>query len=253
MTTDTQHIAPTSTQPASAGRRAGESAQIMVVGTLAWIGYVWLAATVIYGIVIACVIRWGSLDTSLWRSLAAGWQQWVVLAAGITVSTTFLRMMLRNGATRRLVSVGAVATMSTIAVILAVWNMAGLTVENLVYDANDWPQTLPSDVVFAWGDLPRVALDNVLIAAVYYATGWIIGCCYARWGSFRGTALLLPAAVPVAATEFLVTPGLAGLNVDVLAAWRGEPHVAVTVLAGGALLVATVAVADRLTREATLR
>ncbi len=253
MTTDMQHIAPTSTQPASVRRRAGESAQIMVFGTLAWIGYVWVAATVIYAIVVACVVRWGGLDTSLWRSLAAGWQQWVVFAAGITVSTTFLRMLLRNGATRRLVSVSAVATMSTIAVILAVWNMAGFTVEKLVYDANGWPQTLPSDAAFAWDDLPRLALDNILIAAVYYAAGWIIGCGYARWGTFRGTALLLPAAVPVAAMEFLVSPGFAGLNVDVVAAWRGEPHVAVTVLAGGALLAATVAVAARLTREATLR
>jgi hypothetical protein len=253
MTTDMQHIAPTALRPPSTRRRASESAQIVLFGTLAWIGYVWLAATVIYGIVIACVVRWGSLDTSLWRSLAAGWQQWVVFAAGITVSTTFLRMLLRNGATRRLVSVGAVATMSVIAGILAAWTTAGFSVEKLVYDANGWPQTLPTDVVFAWGDLPRLALDNVLVVAVYYATGWIIGCCYTRWGAFRGTALLLPAAVPVAAIEFLVTPGLAGLNVDVIAAWRGEPHIAVTILAGGALLAATVAVAARLTREATLR
>jgi hypothetical protein len=252
MTIDIEHLAA----PAghlSVHRSASESAQIVAFGTLAWIGWVWLAATVAYGAVVAAVVRWGSLDSSLWRTLASGWQQWVVLAAGITVSTTFLKMLVRNGATRRLVSIGAVATMAVIGVLLAVWNVVGFAAEKLVYDANGWTQAVPGDVVLAWGDLPRLALDNLMIVAVYYATGWIIGCCYTRWGAMTGTALLLPAAVPLAAMEFLVTPGFAGLNIDVVADWRSSPHVVVTGVAGGALLAATVAVAARLTRDATLR
>ena len=253
MTTDTHTITPTSDPVRSPRRRAGESAQIVVFGTVAWLGYVWLAATIVYAIVLACVVRWGSLDTSLWRPLASGWQQYVVLAAGVTVSTTFLRMLVRNGATRRMLSIAATVTMSAIAAALAIWNMAGFAIEKVVYDANDWPQTLPTDAVIGWNDLPRIALDNALVVAVYYSTGWIIGCCYTRWGALAGTALLLPAVVPAAAMEFLVTPGFAVVNIDVIASWRPHPHPVVTIVAGGALLAASVYVAHRLTRGAPVR
>ena len=84
-------------------------------------------------------------------------------------------------------------------------------------------------------------------------TGWIIGCCYTRWVALAGTALLLPAVVPAAAMEFLVTPGFAGVNIDVIASWRPHPHPVVTIVAGGALLAASVYVAHRLTRGAPVR
>lgn len=253
MTTNTQTTTPAIQERATPRRRAAEASQIMFFGTVAWLGYVWLAATLVYAVVIACVARWGSVDESLWRSLASGWQRYVVVAAGITVTTTFLRMLVRNGASRRLLSSGAVVTMWALAVILALWNVAGFAVEKAIYDANGWRQTLRADSVLAWSDLPRLALDNGLIVAAYYTTGWIIGCCYTRWGPYVGTALLLPAVVPAAAMEFLVTPGFAGMDVDVITSWRDEVHIAATVLAGGVLLAASVLAARRLTRDVALR
>jgi hypothetical protein len=91
-----------------------------------------------------------------------------------------------------------------------------------------------------------------LIVAAYFTAGWIVGICYSRWGPHGGTARLLPALVPAAAMEFLITPDFGGADIDVLASWRGEPHLAVTMLGGGAVVAAAVAFARRLTREANL-
>lgn len=229
MNTTTQTSTPASIRPDGLRRRAVEAFWIVFLGTVAWLAYVWVAATVIYAIVIAGVARWGSIDQSLWLSVASNWQRYLVFAAGVTVTTTFLRMLVRNGATRRLLSIGAAATMAGLAVTLAAWNMAGLAVEKVLYDANDWPQALRSDTVFTWGDLPRAGLDSALIVAAYFAAGWIVGVCYTRWGSVGGTVRLLPAA----AMEFLVTPDFGGADIGVLAGWRGDPHLAVTVFGGG--------------------
>lgn len=251
MMTDAPFI-PTSAASASTSTSLTPAAQIMVFGHLAWLGFVWLAASVVYAIVLFAVARWGTVDQSLWPSVAAGWQRYLIFGAGVTVMTTFLRMLVRNGVTRRTVSAAAAIAMGVIAGIVAGWTMAGYAIERAVYDANGWPQTLRSDAVFAWGDLPRVGVDTVLVIAAYYAAGWIVGACFYRWGLVGGLVRLLPALLPAAAMELVVSPDFGGMDIDVMASWRDRPHLLVTIAAGGALLAATVWVAGRLTRETTL-
>jgi hypothetical protein len=237
----------------TARRHATGASQIVCFGTLAWIGYVWLAASLVYAVVVTCVARWGSVDESLWQSVASGWQRYVVFGAGVSVSTTFLRIVVRNGATRRTLSIGATATMAVVAVLLAAWNVAGYTAEKVVYDRLDWPQQLRSDAVFTWGDLPRAAIDNGIMIAAYYATGWIVGVCYARWGAAGGTLRLLPALSPAAAMEFVVATDFGGVDVDALASWRDRPALWVTLPAGLAVVAGATWAAGRLTRGLALR
>lgn len=232
--------------------RTGEASGIVFFGTVAWIAYIWLLTTIAYAIVIFSVGRWGSVETTLWQPVASNWQRYVVFGAGVTISTTFLRMLVRNGATRRMLSVGATVTMTALAAILAMWNVAGYTVEKWIYDANGWPQGLRSDDLFAWSDLPRVALDSGLIIAAYFVSGWIVGIGYHRWGPFGGTLRLLPGLVPAVATELLVDPDFGGMQLDVVTDWLPKPGLAVTAVAGGAVLVAAVIAARRLTRNASL-
>ena len=130
------------------------AAQVVVFGHLVWLGLVWLASVVVYAAVVAGVARWGSVDESLWQSVVSGWQRYVIFGAGITIMTTFLRMLVRNGATRRTVSGAATIAMGVIAALVALLNVAGFAVERLVYDANGWTQGLRSDAELAWADLP---------------------------------------------------------------------------------------------------
>jgi hypothetical protein len=228
------------------------SAQILVFGHLAWLGFVWLTATVIYAIVVVCVARWGSIDESLWQSVVAGWQRYVIFGAGITIATTFMRMLVRNGVTRRTLSHAAAIAMGVIAVTVALWNVVGFAVERVVYDANGWAQTLRSDAVFEWRDLPRVAVDTGLVVAAYYAAGWIVGMCFYRWGVLGGIIRLLPALLPAALMELVVSPDFGGIDADVLASWRDRPPVILTLAAGSALLAVTLWIARRLTQEAAV-
>jgi len=133
-----------------------------------------------------------------------------------------------------------------------VWNVLGYAAEKVVYDRSDWPQQLQTDTTLTWGDLPRVAIDNGLVIAAYYAGGWVVGVCYARWGAAGGTLRLLPALVPIAVMELVVAPDFGG-DVDALASWRDEPALWLTVVAGLALVAATTWVARRLTRDMALR
>jgi hypothetical protein len=229
------------------------STHVLLFGHLAWLGFVWLAATVVYAVVVSCVARWGSLDESLWPSVAGGWQRYVIFSAGVTIATTFLRMLVRNGVTRRTLSTAATITMAVIAVFVGLWNVAGMAVERVVYDANGWSQALHSDAVLQWGDLPRVGIDSALVVAAYYACGWIVGMCFYRWGVVGGLLRLLPALVPAALMELVVSPDFGGMDVDVLASWRDRPPVLLTLVAGAALLAATVWIARRITREASIR
>ncbi len=228
------------------------AAQIVVFGHLVWLGLVWLASVVVYAAVVAAVGRWGSVDESLWQSVVAGWQRYVIFGAGITIMTTFLRMLVRNGATRRTVSGAATIAMGVIAGLVALLNVVGFAVERLVYDANGWTQALRSDAELAWADLPRVAVDNALVVAAYYVAGWIVGTCFYRWGVVGGLLRLLPALVPAALMELVVSPDFGGIDIDAMASWRDRPPLVVTLALGGALLAATLWVARRLTRETAL-
>lgn len=234
-------------------RRANEASQIVLFGTVAWIGWVWVAATVAYAIVIASIARWGSVDQALWRSVASGWQRYVVFAAGVTVTTTFLRMLIRNGATRRLLSIGAVVTMAGVAVALSAWNVAGYAVEKAVFDDRGWSQEIADGRVFEWGDIPRLVVDFGLVIAAYFVAGWIVGCCYVRWGAAVGTLLLPVAVLPAAAVELVVSPELAGMDVDVVRDWLSAPHAAVSASVGAAVVLLSVVVADRIMRDTPLR
>lgn len=252
----TASMRTTTSNPAridSRARRANETSQIVLFGTAAWIGWVWVAATVAYAIVIASIARWGSVDQALWRPVASGWQRYIVFAAGVTVTTTFLRMLVRNGVTRRLLSIGAVATMVCLSVALSAWNVAGYAVEKAIFDDRGWPQQIADGRVFEWGDIPRLAVDFGLVIAAYYVAGWIVGCCYVRWGPVVGTVLLPLAILPAAAVELVVSPDLAGMDVDVVRDRLDATHAAVSVTVGLVVLLVALAVADRIMRETPLR
>jgi hypothetical protein len=250
MTTPTG--TPTAPRPTPVRAPLVPAAETVIGGQLAWLGFVWLAATVVYAVVIASVARWGEVDESLWQSVVAGWQRYVIFGAGVTIATTFLRMLVRNGVTRGTVSSASTISMGVIAVLVGLWQMAGYAAERLVYEANDWTHALRSTALFGWDDLPRVGIDNALVVAAYYGSGWVVGICFYRWGVIGGFVRLLPALVPAALIELVVSPDFGGIDVDVLASWRDRPNPAVTLALGGAVLAATSWVARRLTREAAL-
>jgi hypothetical protein len=140
--------------------------------------------------------------------------------------------------------------MAAIAIFLGLWNVAGYTVEALVYHHYGWPQTLPSGRLFEWGDLPSVFVSNALIVAVYYVSGWIVANGFVRHGAAGGMLRLIPGLLPAAVMEFVISPDFGGAGTTLWTSWRG--HLVPMLAIGLALLAASIAVARHLTRETRL-
>jgi hypothetical protein len=226
-----------------------DATRIVLRGQLMWLPYAWLAGTLLFAALLLGVGRWGTVDDSLWP-VGANWQRYLLFAAGVATMTTFLRLLVRNGATRGLLSSAATVTMAAIATFLGLWNVAGYTVEALVYHHNGWPQTLPTGRLFGWGDLPNAFVSSALMVAAYYVSGWIVAAGFIRHGAVGGMIRLIPGLLPAAAMELVISPDFGGTGTTLWTSWRG--HVLPMVVIGLALLAASIAVARQLTRETQL-
>ena len=160
----------------------------MLFGHLAWLGYVWLASTVVYAVVIVCVARWGSVDESLWPSVVAGWQRYLIFGAGVTIATTFLRMLVRNGVTRRTVSQAATIAMGVIAVHRGAVDhgrlrdrAADLRRQRLAAGAAQRRRVRLERPAARRSSTPRSSSPPTT------PSGWIVGVCFYRWGVVGGS------------------------------------------------------------------
>ncbi len=199
------------------------------------------------------MVIWGEVDVSLFQSVFAGWQRWLVFAAGVTMTTTFLRMLVRNGSTRALVSSASTVAMAVIASIGTTIIAAGWVIEKFVYDRQGWPQRLDSgNEVFEWSDLWRVAIESPIVLAVFFVSGWLVGVGFYRFGVVGGLLLLLPSLIPAALIEVITTRDFGGLDLDVIPE-IGAPGLLLTLIGGVALVAASVAVARRVTIGTPLR
>jgi hypothetical protein len=251
MTTDWTLDAPPAAPPLDKPRLA-ESSAIVTIGHLMWLGCTWGVAALAYTVVIVCVSIWGEVDVSLWQSVFAGWQRFVVAAAGFTTITTFLRIFVRNGATRRMLSSASLAAMTVVSILGGALITAGWAIEKLVYDANGWTQTMNSDAVFDWSDLWRAAIESPIVLAAFFLSGWLISAAFYRFGVAGGIALLLPCAVPALFSELVTSKDFGGVDIDVLPEF-GSTALAVTAISGLALIAVTAAVARRVTVAMALR
>ncbi len=242
--------APT-TAPARPGTRPDveDATRVILHGQLTWLPVVWLGGTLLFGALLVGIGTWGTVDDSLWGA-GADWQRYLFFAAGVGTMTTFIRLLVRNGVTRGLVSSGTTVTMAVLATMIGLWNVAGYTIEAVTYHHEGWAQTLGSGHVFGWGDLPNVFVTNALLAAAYYVSGWIVATGYIRFGGLGGTLRALPGLLPAAAMELVVSPDFGGQATSLWVSWRN--HVAPMIVIGLALLTVSVIVARRLTRETAL-
>lgn len=250
--TATIDLTETASRPVDPNRPTlSDAAAITTFGHLAWLAWVWLTITIVYAGVIAAIARFGTVDESMWQSVVAGWQRWVVFAAGITTTTTFLRMLVRNGATRALLSSASTVTMAVIGVVAGLWITAGFAVEKLVYDRFGWTQEVDGGTVLQWSDLWRVALESPLVLAAYFVAGWLVGVGFYRFGVVGGIVLLLPSMIPAALCELVASEDVGG--VGAATSWLDQPHLAITVAVGAAAIAAGVWAARRITRDTPVR
>ena len=232
----------------------GTAAFMTTFGTLIWFGPLLVLAGVAFGIVVTCVAIWGEVDTSLWASVVAGWQRWPLGVCGFLMISTFSRMFVVNGVTRRRLGDASTVTLVVLSVLSAGYVTAGFLVERVIYDANDWPQMNDErQLTFGAIGYGTILVGHLLVAAAYFVSGWLVAAAFHRDCDVVGVVLMLPlAALPVVACELLVAPTAGGAQIDALdevmsiTLWAGVP---ITLAVIGAAVVA----ARRLTLDVVVK
>ena len=193
------------------------TAAITTIGHLGWLGWVWLTVALLYGVAMIPVSIFADLDgNSIWQDAVAGWQQWLLFAAGITTVPTFAKMMITNGVTRAQLSKSSIIAMVAIALIGGTFIAVGLAAEGLVYDLNDWSRELRGgDSAPGVATIVGIGVDSALVLCAYFVTGWLAVAGIYRLGWILGAMFGVVAIVPAAFSE-LVLGVDAGTRVDVL-------------------------------------
>lgn len=220
----------------------GTAASITTLGTLIWFGPLLALVAVVYAIVVACVSIWGEVDTSLWVSVAAGWQRWPVGVCGFLMISTFSRMFVFNGVTRRRLGEAATVSFVLLSALSGVYVTLGFLIERVVYDANGWPQ-MNDEREMTYGAIgyATVLLTYTVVAAAYFVGGWLLGTAFHRDCDAVGLAAVPLAIIPVVVSEFLVAPEGGGAQIDVLSdvtsmsLWASTP-ITLAVIAGAVYL-----------------
>ena len=100
------------------------------------------------------------------------------------------------------------------------------------------------------GQLWWVAIEALLVGAMYLASGWFIALGFYRWNNVIGVLMIVPGLIPVVIVEAVLSSSLLPENVDeVFLDVPGAVAITVTVVT----FVATVAVAGRIMRDTPLR
>jgi hypothetical protein len=171
---------------------------------------IWWAVliVVITGILIARA-RYFTVSTSTWHWMGNS-PRIMFLVIGILLPTLFLPRWVSHGITRRAFALAGGLNMAVAAIAGGAIVATGYAVESVVYSAAGWEQALqglPSQLFADSSAWHLIFLHFTLTYSAYAITGWLIGTGYYRWGPWRGTLFLIPALLPLVATEAVFVPG----------------------------------------------
>lgn len=75
--------------------------RVLLTSHVSFLFLLWLPAMVVSAAILAGVALWGTVDQSIWHHIATQVPRWVVLGLGTDAITTYLRLNLAHGRTRR--------------------------------------------------------------------------------------------------------------------------------------------------------
>jgi hypothetical protein len=167
--------------------------------TALWFG----AALVLVEVVaLAAPLILGRTSASVWLLIAGSATRYWVLVVGIMLVGTHLRRFVAAGATRREFLLAAAALGAAISVAVAILVPLGHGLEDAVLGAADrhgadYPGI---SVGSAFGDFGGTLATSL----AFFVSGGLFAMGYYRFSPWTGTLLLVPFAVPLAASQALL-------------------------------------------------
>jgi hypothetical protein len=225
--------------------------RVLLTAHLTFTAMMWVLFTVVVLIIAGVVAAFGGVPDSVMHDAATQVPRWLLFGLGIDVVSTYLRMQLAHGRTRREFLGQAVAYTVITSGFAAVLITLGYLIEAALYAILDWPQTLRRTGLFTAEDqYPAILGTYWLVLLMWTVAGVLIGL-----GFFRSTGigfLTLPVGLAIVLPAIVAT-GNSGLPIfgDELAAldFAGP---AVLVGSAGAFVVA-VALAWAMVRDIPMK
>jgi hypothetical protein len=180
---------------------------------LVWVG---IGAALLTANLVANGV-WGDVESSVWEGNSIV-VQYVLVAAGIMVSVSYLPVYVTHGITRRHFSAGALVAVVGLAVGAALATTLAFVVEHLVFSAADWPHVIDADRDMHIYDRPdQYGLIFVELGALYVAhviAGLVIGAALFRLGWWYGSVFLVAGAAIGVGAEMALAGGFAGVALN---------------------------------------
>jgi hypothetical protein len=182
---------------------------------LVWVGIVVLMAAVTTGTAI-----WGHVDRSIWHYPATFAARWFAFALGVDAITTYLRLHVAHGRTRRDFLRQLWPYLLVLAAFLALLVTIGYQLERGVYALAGWPHRLQSPALFSTTDnIPGLIGAFTLTFVLWAIAGVLLAAAFTR------NVLLGLIAVPVGLlvitpSEFVAGTTAVPLIQDVMEALR---------------------------------
>jgi hypothetical protein len=169
----------------------------------------WLPTMVLSGLILTGVGLWGTVDRSIWHYIAAQVPRWVALSLGADAITTYLRLHLAHGRTRRDFLRQLWPYFAGFAAALAVMVTIGYQIERGAFALMGWEHRTENPVQFGdTANVPGIFGTYLLMFVLWTLAGAMISAGFSR-NVLLGVATIPIGLVIVAPTE--VVGGLSGI------------------------------------------
>lgn len=177
--------------------------RVLLTSHLSFVAVLWVAFIALFMVITGIVAAVGEVGGSLLHYAATQAPRWLLFGLGIDVVTTYLRLHLAHGRTRRDFIGETAAYTVVLSGVTAALITFGYLLERGYYALFGWPQTLPGEGLFSAADqYPAILGTFWLTFLLWTVVGVLVGL-----GFFRST-LLGVATIPLGLA--IVAPTVVG-------------------------------------------
>jgi hypothetical protein len=172
----------------------------MLTAHLWFMSFLWLGLLVLTAGIVGGIAIWGTVDRSVWHYMSTQVMRWIVAGLAYDAITTYLRLSIANGRTRKDFLRQLFPYLAVLAVATALMATIGYQVERGVYALADWPQEMMNPTMFGTtGNIAGIIGAFTLMFALWAVVGAMFTAAYNRH------ALLGLLAIPLAFA--IISPG----------------------------------------------
>lgn len=195
----------------------------------------WMVLMVVAALVAVGIAIWGNLDQSVWHYVATQVTRWIAVGLGFDAISTYLRMHIALGRTRRDFLRQSWVYVVGLATAFGVLLTIGYLVERGVYVLAGWPHKLQPAMLFdSSGDVLGIFVGLTLMMLLWTIAGAMVHAAFTR-NVLLGILTIPVGLLLISPTELLVGANWVPIFRDTVASWD------LPVIANAGIAVACVA------------